>query len=57
MLLWSGLDPMRRSLDEALSLLVDPHRLYTEAPEGINLMLIQAVCEENLDPGRRICRP
>lgn len=37
---------IRRSLDEALSLLVDPHRLYVEAPEGINLMLVQAVCEK-----------
>src|SRR5260370_31281820 len=40
------MEAIRRSLDEALSLLVDPHRLYTEAPEGINLMLIQAVCEK-----------
>jgi site-specific DNA recombinase len=40
------IDAMRRSLDEALSLLADPYRLYTEAPEGINLMLIQAVCEK-----------
>ena len=30
----------------ALSLLADPHRLYIEAPEGINLMLVQAVCEK-----------
>jgi hypothetical protein len=35
---------MRRSLDEALSLLVDLYRLYTEAPEGMNLILIQADC-------------
>jgi DNA invertase Pin-like site-specific DNA recombinase len=40
------IDAMRRSLDEALSLLVDPYRLYTQAPEGINLMLVQAVCEK-----------
>ena len=40
------IDAMRRSLDEALSLLADPYRLYTEAPEGINLMLIQAICEK-----------
>ncbi len=40
------MEAIRRSLDEALSLLVDPHRLYIEAPEGINLMLIQAVCEK-----------
>ena len=36
---------MTRALDEALSLLHDPYRLYTEAPEGIALMLTQAVCE------------
>jgi hypothetical protein len=29
---------------------VDPHRLYIGAPEGINLMLVQAVCENNLVP-------
>jgi DNA invertase Pin-like site-specific DNA recombinase len=40
------IDAMRRSLDEALSLLTDPHRLYTEAPEGINLMLVQALCDK-----------
>ena len=40
------IDAIRRSLDEALSLLTDPYRLYTEAPEGINLMLVQAVCEK-----------
>jgi site-specific DNA recombinase len=40
------LDAMRRALDEAMSLLKDPYRLYTEAPEGINLMLIQALCEK-----------
>ena len=40
------IEAIRRSLDEALSLLVDPHRLYIEAPEGINLMLVQAVCEK-----------
>ena len=40
------MEAIRRSLDEALSLLVDPHRLYVEAPEGINLMLVQAVCEK-----------
>ena len=33
-------------MDEALSLLTDPYRLYTEAPEGIALMLVQAVCEK-----------
>lgn len=42
----SSLTRIRRSLDEALSLLVDPHRLYVEAPEGINLILVQAVCEK-----------
>jgi hypothetical protein len=40
------IEAIRRSLDEAPSLLVDPHRLYVEAPEGINLMLVQAVCEK-----------
>ncbi len=40
------IDDMRHSLDEAISLLVDPHRLYTEAPEGINLMLVQAICDK-----------
>ena len=40
------MEAIQRSLDEALSLLADPYRLYTEAPEGINLMLIQAVCEK-----------
>jgi DNA invertase Pin-like site-specific DNA recombinase len=39
-------EALRRALDEALSLLTDPYRLYTEAPAGINLMLIQAVCEK-----------
>jgi hypothetical protein len=28
------IDAMRRSLDEALSLLTDPYRLYTEAPRA-----------------------
>src|SRR5215472_1722187 len=40
------MEAIQRSLDEALSLLTDPYRLYTEAPEGINLMLIRAVCEK-----------
>ena len=40
------MEAIGRALDEALSLLVDPHRLYVEAPEGINLMLVQAVCEK-----------
>ena len=39
-------EAMGRALDEALSLLTDPYRLYTQAPEGINLMLVQAVCEK-----------
>jgi hypothetical protein len=39
-------DAMGRALDEALSLLTDPYRLYTEAPDGINLMLVQAICEK-----------
>ena len=39
-------EALTRALDEVLSLLVDPHRLYTEAPEGIALMLAQAVCEK-----------
>jgi hypothetical protein len=34
-----------RALDEVLSLLEDPHRLYADAPEGIKLMLTQAVFE------------
>ena len=40
------IDAIRRSLDEALSLLTDPYRLYTEAPEGINLMLVQTLCDK-----------
>jgi site-specific DNA recombinase len=40
------IDAIQRALDEALSLLIDPYRLYVEAPEGINLMLVQAVCEK-----------
>jgi hypothetical protein len=39
-------DAIRRSPHEALSLLIDPYRLCIEAPEGINLMLVQAVCEK-----------
>ena len=27
-------------------LLTDPYRLYTEAPDGINLMLVRAICEK-----------
>jgi hypothetical protein len=39
-------DAMSRALDEVLSLLTDPCRLYTEAPDGINLMFVQAICEK-----------
>ena len=29
-----------------LSLLTDHYRLYTEAPDSINLMLVEATCEK-----------
>jgi hypothetical protein len=37
------LDAIQQSLDDALSLLTDPHRLFTEAPDAIKLMLVQTL--------------
>ena len=44
-------DAIVRALDEALVLLTDPYRLYSEAPDGINLMLVQAICERTSRKG------
>jgi DNA invertase Pin-like site-specific DNA recombinase len=44
---WSvELDAIEQRLDEALSLLLDPYKLFTEAPDGIRLMLVQAVFDK-----------
>ncbi len=40
------LESIRQSLNEALSIMVDPYRLFTEAPDAIRLMLTQAVFEK-----------
>ncbi len=40
------LDSIEHSLDQALSLLLDPHKLFTEAPDVRRLMLVQAVFEK-----------
>lgn len=40
------LESIRESLDEALSIMVDPYRFFTEAPDTIRLMLTQAVFEK-----------
>ena len=41
---WSvELDALTASLDQALSLFVDPHRLFVEAPDMLRLLLTQAV--------------
>ncbi len=37
---------IEQSLDQALSLLRDPHKLFTEAPDGLRLMLVQAVFDK-----------
>ena len=44
------IEAIRRSLDEALSLLVDPHRLYVEASEGIKSDAGTGGMREDLDP-------
>ncbi len=44
---WSvELDSITTSLDEALSLMIDPYRLFIEAPDHLRLMLTQAVFEK-----------
>jgi len=40
------LGSIERSLDQALSLLLDPYKLFTEAPDAVRLMLVQAVFEK-----------
>ena len=40
------LGSIERSLDQALSLLPDPYKLFTEAPDTVRLMLVQAVFEK-----------
>jgi site-specific DNA recombinase len=40
------LDSIERSLDQALSVLRDPYKLFTEAPDGLRLMLVQAVFDK-----------
>ena len=40
------LESIQRSLDEALSLLVDPYRLFVQAPEAVQMMLTQAIFEK-----------
>ena len=40
------LEAIERSLDHALSVLVEPHKLFTEAPDALKLMLVQAVFEK-----------
>lgn len=39
------LESIKQSLDEALSILIDPYRFFTEAPDATKLMLTQAVFE------------
>jgi len=44
---WSiELDSMIASLDEALSLMIDPYRLFIEAPDKLRLLLTQAVFDK-----------
>ena len=40
------LDAIQQSLDDALSLLTDPYRLFIEAPDPIKLMLTQAIFDK-----------
>ncbi|SDG18862.1 hypothetical protein SAMN05216553_10687 [Lentzea fradiae] len=39
-------ESIKVSLDEALSITVDPYRLFTEAPDAMRLLLTQAVFEK-----------
>ncbi len=39
-------ESIKTSLDEALSIMVDPYRLFTEAPDAMRLLLTQAVFEK-----------
>ena len=41
-----SLASIERSLDEALTILMDPGRLFVEAPDGIKLLLAQVVFEK-----------
>jgi DNA invertase Pin-like site-specific DNA recombinase len=44
---WSiELDSIKASLDEALSLLIDPYRLFIEAPDKLRLLLTQAIFDK-----------
>lgn len=44
---WSiELDSITASLDEALSLMVDPYRLFIDAPDQLRLMLTQAIFDK-----------
>jgi site-specific DNA recombinase len=44
---WSiELDSIKASLDEALSLMIDPYRLFIEAPDHLRLMLTQAIFDK-----------
>jgi hypothetical protein len=40
------LDSISQSLDDALSILTDPYRFFTEAPDALKLMLTQAVFDK-----------
>lgn len=40
------LDSIQQSLDDALSILTDPYRLFIEAPDPIKLMLTQAIFDK-----------
>jgi site-specific DNA recombinase len=40
------LDAIERSLNDALSIVADPYRLFTEAPDPIKLMLTQAIFDK-----------
>jgi site-specific DNA recombinase len=44
---WSvELDAIKRALDQACSLLLDPHKLFVNAPDAIRLLLTQAIFEK-----------
>jgi site-specific DNA recombinase len=44
---WSiELDSTKASLDEALSLMIDPYRLFIEAPDKLRLLLTQAIFDK-----------
>lgn len=48
------LDSIERSLDQALSVFIDPYKLFTEAPDGLKLLLVQAVFEKLWVMGREV---